>query len=116
MTTRTKVQLATSVLRKFGALDALESGSSADVAYITAEYEELLAYLEDKSRAYWPEDAIPLAVFQIMVRLVANEVEGAFGKESSVESREARRELIMKELIKHVARPASGLPAKARYY
>ena len=113
---RTRIELASSVLRKLGVIDAHSSPSAADSDYVIAQYDEMHAVLTDTNRAYWDADEIPLAVYQIIVRLVANDVAGAFGRGGNVEDTEARHQLILKDLIKHVARPASGLPAKAVHY
>lgn len=116
MSTRTRAQLATSVLRKLGILDANSSPSAADSDYVISEYDDMLAYLESRDRAYWSADEIPLSIFGPVVRLIANEVAPAFGRGTNVTDQEAIRELLMKPIIQHVARVPSGLPAKAKHY
>lgn len=113
---KTKIELVTATLRKLGILDARSTPNAEDADYVTTEYEAMYAFLQNDNRAYWPEDAIPLSIFQPMVRLIANEVAPAFGRGMSLPDQEAARELLLKQIIKHVARPASGLPAKARHY
>ena len=116
MTTRTREQLATAVLRKLGVIDAIETPSAADQQYVISEYDDKHAELEDQRRAYWPANEIPLAVFQIMVRMIANEVGATYGDGSRVEDRETRFQIIQKQLIRHVARPASGVPTRAKHF
>jgi len=116
MTTKTKIELAAAVLRKMGIVDANSSPSSVDTAYVVSEYADLLAELVDDGYAYWPENAIPQAVFQHVVRLLVNETGPAFGVQSTLEDREARKQLLKKPIIKHCRRRHSGLPVRATYF
>jgi hypothetical protein len=114
--TKSKTELVTATLRKIGVLDAHSTPSAADLDYVSSEYEAMHAFLEGEERAYWPVDEIPLVVFQTMVRIMANEVAPAFGRGATLPEQESIREILLKQLIKHVARPASGAPSRARYY
>lgn len=123
---KTKRELSTSVARKLGIVDALHSPAAADAAYIEGEYDDLLSLYESKETIYWPNtgrdvEEIPEAVFSALRDILCGNVNGAFGVDEPVvaDERGARIPISTRgwrNLKKHVARPASGFPAKARFF
>jgi hypothetical protein len=120
MTTRTAAELATAVMRRMGLISASEDPSAEDSDYLTTLYEEKLAELAalyvGAECIYWASSETPLAVFNVMVDLVANAAGPAFGRGASYEELAAREAMILKRLFAHVARPTMGLPVRGIYY
>lgn len=107
---RTATQLATTVLRKLGAIDALESPSAADVAYVRSEYAAKLAEWADRDLVYWKEDDIPDAVYGPLSLLMINEVQGAYGRPQAPAAQADNEEKLIHMLRRHVRRRTSLLP------
>jgi hypothetical protein len=120
MTTRTAAELATAVMRRMGEISASEDPSAEDSDYLSTLYaetlDELTAQHVGAERIYWTSSATPLAVFNVMVDLVANRAGPAFGRGGAYEDMQAREAIILKRLYAHVARPTMGLPVRGIYY
>jgi hypothetical protein len=120
MATRTAAELATAVLRRLGEISAEEDPSAEDSEYLQDLYDEKLAEIGAEfvgaERIYWTAAATPLAVFNIMVDIVANSAGPAFEVKNTPDEIAAREEVLLKRLKKHVAKPTTGLPVRAVYY
>lgn len=109
MTTRTKVELGTNVMRALGLVNAGESPSAADLSYVSGRYEDLLAELVDDDLAYWSSDAIPSVIFEPLTQLVALSVGEAFGLPAMVENLEEGRRVLKRRLRRHTSKKSSGV-------
>lgn len=121
MTTRTTTDLSFSVMRRLGLIDLNKDPKPNERAYITQLYEEKLAELIPEERVYWDDEEIPLAVFNAMVRILAEELAPTFGAPVPVEMDESGNQVSIgihgrRMLERHMARPASGVPTKASYF
>ena len=110
---RTSVQLAATVLKKLGVIDALESPSAVDAAYVQSEYVAKLAEWADRDLVYWTQDDIPEAVFSPVALLMVNEVQGAYGRPQSPDEQMKKEEKLVHMLRRHVRRRTSLLPVKS---
>lgn len=113
---KTKVEMATAVLRNLGITNAVDSPSAADLAYVTAEYVADLAYWDDLGLVYWADDEIPEAAFPIITALVANRVMNTFGMALGQDEMMAREDNLLIALRRHCARRPSGLPTRVDHY
>lgn len=120
MSTKTKLQLATDVLRDLGIIDASETvdETNADVAFVIDKYEDKFQELAAPGLelTYWSQDAIPNAIFNTLVDLIANDVAGAFGQPQSMADKHGTEELIIRKLRRHVSIEASNTPTSADYF
>ena len=121
MVDRTKAQLSTDVLLGIGELNATESASAADAAYVERRYDIKLDEWRDMGLVYWPNTnrttaEIPNVVFSVLCDLMANEISMAFGRASNPEDRDAREMLLLKRLRRIMATKSSGEPTRATYY
>lgn len=121
MTNKTTAQLATAVMRKLGVIDVNKQPSAAEQSMIIDLYGDKYAELKAKDMVYWSQASIPQEVFGAMVRIVAEEFAPALGKDVPTEQDEDGKVVSignrgMKMLRRHVARDATGLPAKAQYF
>ena len=114
---RTRSELATSVLRDMGVLDASETPSADDATLVKAAYDDKYEEWQDENLVYWQLDEIPNAVFLPIRDLIVNEVKGAFGQPTpSVAEKMAQEEALKMRLRRHVARSATGHRIKAEYF
>ena len=111
-----QTQLATQVLRDLNAIDASEAPDTEDETYVIGKYGTKYEELADDELCYWPLDAIPGAIFQAVCDLVALEVMGTYGTPQAPEDKEAREEVLLRRLRKHMRKRSSGLPVKAVYF
>jgi hypothetical protein len=84
MTTRTLQDLATAVMQDLAIIDAMDSPTAEDRAFIELRYTEALEELRDDGLVWWDATAIPLAVFPAVVGYMSVAVSEAFGKARSV--------------------------------
>ena len=113
---RTSTQLATTVLRKLGVIDALETPSAQDVAYVKSEYVAKLAEWDDRDLVYWSQDAIPEAVYNPLALLMINEVQGAYGRAQDPQMQMAKEEQLLHMVRRHIRRRTSLLPVVSSDY
>ena len=120
MSTKTKIELATHVLRSLGVIDASEEpdDTDADVLWVIDQYEYKYAELAAPGLelAYWSQDSIPQAIFGILSDLVANEVADSYGQPSDAATKQGSEEIILSKLRRHVSVERSGLPTQAEYF
>ena len=121
MTTRTTQELATAVMRRLGAIDINKEPTDAQRSAISNLYEEKLAELIPEDRVYWTSDAIPLAVFGAMTRIIAEEFAPSIGMEIPTEQDETGNAVSIGNhglmmLKRHMAREPSGVPTAATYF
>lgn len=114
--TRTRQELAIAVMRELGSLDASQTPTADDAAYIKGVYDDKYEWWVDEEQVYWEPDEIPKAIFLIVRDLIVNEVAGAFGNPQPPEERQARDEVLMARLRRHTARAPSGARTEAEYY
>ena len=114
--TKTEAELATAVLRDLGVVNATDTPSAADSAFVTGKYRDAYSYCEDLGLAYWTSTAIPSAVFLMLVDLIVNRCMTAFGFAQSIDEMKAREEDLLKRLRRHCARGRTGKPIRATYY
>jgi hypothetical protein len=112
MTTYTTTQIAEDVLRKLSLIDANSSGAAADVAYISRVYEQAFEEWSDEGLVYWPSSEIPGAVAPVIIDLVANRAQNAFGIPVSIADAQIIEERILRRLRRHVAHRLSGFTTK----
>lgn len=123
---KTKRELSEAVARRLAIVDALHSPSATDSAYIEGEYDSLHIMLTDRGTVYWPNTSattqeIPPEVFQPIVDIMCGQVNGPFGADEPVVSDERGQRIPIstrgwRNLKKHSANPASGLPTRTRFY
>lgn len=117
---KTEAELARRVMLKMGKIDAETSPTAADQDFVISEYRSKYEEWKAEDLVYWSlsttDDVIPEAVFPVVVRLVLNEVQGAFGLPSTLEETEARNITLMRQLRRHMARQKTGMPTRAVYY
>jgi hypothetical protein len=115
---KTESDLATAVLRELGVVDADETPDSSDSTLVIdvyrSKWEEIASH--GNELVYWSRSSIPLPVFLIVRDLIMNEVRGTFGEPQLPEERDARENVILKRLRRHVATQSSGLSVRATYY
>lgn len=120
-TTKTLPQLATAVMRRLGMIDPNKEPTASEQAIIIDHYYNKLEELRPEDLIYWPEDAIPRAAFEAMVRIVAHQFSTTLGQDIPTEQMEngdvvAIGTAGMRMLRRHMARSASGLPIRANYF
>lgn len=123
---QTKQQLAEAVANRLSLLMAGEALSALDSDLIERTYDTWREEAIDKGRAYWPNTTrttseIPNAVFNALVLIIAGRVAPDFGKaEPEVTDDDGRKMTATakgnRDLIRHLAKPASGNPVSATYY
>lgn len=115
---KTAAQLAEAVLRELGIVDAGEDPDTEDETYVTDTYrskwEELSAH--GMELTYWPCDTIPNPVFLILRDLMMLEVMGAFGQPLPPGEKDAREQVILRRLRRHVSVQSSKRPVEADYF
>jgi len=118
MSTKTKAELAESVLRHLTIIDATESPDSDDEALVVSAYENKFQEIRAHgvNLTYWKRDSIPAEVFLILRDLIALEVMPAFGQPITAADKEASEQIILKRLRRHVSTQSSGLPVRATYF
>ena len=70
MTTRTKSDLATRVMRKLALIDALEEPAAEDYAHISDVYTNLIEEMRNDLLVTWDADAIPYDTFEAVAELM----------------------------------------------
>jgi hypothetical protein len=115
---KTPAQLAESVLREIGVIDAVEAPSAEDSDYVVAVYASKFAELAAPGLefVYWSLAEIPEAVFLTLRDLVINEVSGAFGSPIAPADKDAQETIILRRLRRHVAIKPTGLATEAVYF
>lgn len=117
MTTRTKAELVTRVMRKGGWLDALNTPPSEDKSYIGDIYTDKLAEWDDLELVYWTADAIPSVIFEIIVDLVLNQVRDTYTRTGRTPALiHAEEEELLKRLRRHAQVQASGVTVPVDYF
>lgn len=116
--TKTTSDLAEAVLRELGVVDADEPVDTEDETYVADTYrskwEELSAH--GMELTYWAYEAIPNPAFLIMRDLVMLEVMGAFGQPLPPGEKDAREQVILRRLRRHVSVQSSKRPVEADYF
>ena len=113
---RTRQELALSVMREMGALDASETPTADDVALIKAAYDDKLEQWRDDDLVYWAVDEIPNAIFLPIKDIIANEVKGSFGEPMPMAEKMAMEDALTSRLRKHMARGTTGHRTEAEYF
>lgn len=123
---RSKADLATAVLQLLGVLDATESPSAEDGAYVEARYDDLREELIDKGQAYWPSTTrttaeIPAVVFSAMTMILAGRCAPTFQMPEPAVTDDDGKQMPAsakgwRDLRRHLAKPASGAPTRATYF
>lgn len=122
MTTKTTAELAASVMKKLSSIDLVDAVPDASSqAEIIDIYTTKMAVLRDEEIAYWEDAAIPLEVFEAMVRIVAHEFAPIIGEPIPEEQDEDGRvkqvgPIGMRLLRRHVAKQRSGEPTPIEAY
>jgi hypothetical protein len=116
MSNKTGADLGTAVLQELNINDAAETPDAEDLAYVAGIYAVKYEELADRELCYWPADAIPGAIFIVIRDLIINEVAGTYGQVQTREDKEAREDVILKRLRRHMQKRSSGLPVFARYF
>ena len=103
--------MATAVMRDLGLIDAAQSPAADDSLFIRERYQDLMEELRDDSICYWPDNSIPVVVFERVVKLVAMSVGGAFGLPFPTGT-DLNRELdaARTRIRRHTAHKVSGMP------
>jgi hypothetical protein len=123
---RTKADLATEALRLLREIGADESPSAADGSEAENAYDDLRSELIDKGLAYWPSTTrttaeIPAVVFRPVAMILAARLAPKYGKPEPVVADDDGKQVPMvakgfRDLRRHLAKPASGLPTPATYF
>jgi hypothetical protein len=123
---RSKADLATATLQLIGVLDATESPSAEDGAYVENRYDDLREELVDKGQAYWPSTTrttaeIPAVVFSACTMILAGRCAPAFSVPEPTVTDDDGKQMPCsakgwRDLRRHLAKPASGNPTSANYY
>jgi len=113
---KTQAELATAVLRDLGIVNATDSPSAADSAYVLGKYTTTLEEWADNDLAYWAANEIPEAIFDAVTALIANRCMNAFGIGQSLDEQYQREIVLLRPLRRHCAKRRSGKPIKAVYY
>ena len=116
MATSTTTQLAASVLRELGVIDATESPESVDETFVINAYNIKFEELVDRDLAYWTKTAIPNAIFNTVRDLIINEVRGAFGEPMSADTKESQEIIILRQLRRHTQVRDSGHATTTDYF
>jgi hypothetical protein len=109
MTTKTRMDLAKAALREIRILRAGETPNQAQKDQSDEKYDAVLEELKILDLVFWSADAIPLLVFQPIMKMVAQELAPAFRKEYSAAD-------AMTRLRVAASRPWSGKVVRAKYY
>ena len=120
-TTTTPSELATAVMRRLGMIDPNKQPTASEQAIIIDHYYNKMEELRAEDLVYWSEQAIPRAVFEAMVRIIAGQFSTTLGQEVPTEQTEsgdvvAIHNMGMRMLRRQMARDATGLPVKASYF
>lgn len=110
MATRSTQQMATDVMLDLGLIEASQSPSATDADYIKRRYADLMEELRDDLICYWPDNAIPVVVYERIIKLVGLSVGGAFGLPMpSGRAFEVEMQAAKNRVRKHTALRSSGL-------
>jgi hypothetical protein len=120
MATRTRTELALAVMHLLSSNDIAENAvGSREERIIRDRYEEKMAVLRFEELAYWDDDAIPLEVFEAIVRLIAQDAAKPLGEEVPLEQDTENGGnpmqvgvIGMRMLRRHMRRYRSGKPTK----
>ena len=112
MATRTKIDLATNVMRALGLVNADESPDPRDTSYVSGRYEDVLEELTDDELVYWTSNAIPSVIFEPLTQLVALSVGEAFGLPAMSENLDEGRRLLKRRLRRHAGKKSAGTAAE----
>jgi len=107
MTARTIVDLTAAVMLDLALINANETPSATDHAFIAASYAEALEELRDDGLCWWDANAIPLAVFPAVVSFMSISVSEAFGKPRQVPV-DVELEAARKRIRRRIAKPTTG--------
>lgn len=113
---RTRQELATSVMQEMGLLDAMGTPTAEDANLIKKVYDDKLEHWRDEELVYWEADEIPNAIFIAIRDCMMLEVGGSFGQPSTAEEKQAREDLLLKRLRRHMARKPTGTRTMAEYF
>lgn len=114
-------ELATAVMRKLGMIDMNKQPTASEQSGIIDIYYDKFEELSLENLVYWPVSEIPRAVFGAIVRIVGEEFATVLGSDIPTEQSESGEAVSignkgMRMLRRHMAREATGLPAKANYF
>jgi hypothetical protein len=117
MTTHTKAQLATRLLRDLGLLGADETASSVDMDWAEETIDATFAALQRKGIRIWDSstDAIPDEYLVLLSQRIGLDVAPSFGLMSMAEAAAARL-VLERDLRVLSAQQPTGLPAEAEYF
>lgn len=117
MTTRTQSDLADAVMRDLGLLDAHETASAEDRAFIVGRYQNILEEIRDDELVTWDADAIPYDVFEGMVGLMRIIVGPGYGIPGLVgEDLNQLLDGAKRRLRKRSMKRSSGQPTEVEYF
>lgn len=126
MASKTKQQLSEAVGTRLGIRSAVEALSAEDSQLIEQAYDAWREEAIDKGRAYWPNTnrttaEIPNAVFNAVVLIIAGRVAADFQRDEPVVTDDDGKQMTAtakgnRDLIRHLAKPASGNPVSSTYY
>jgi len=110
---KTRRELVTAALEEIRVLSIGETASSEDYARVQDAYEAIHAELRDQGTIYWPNTGndtaeIPTAVFRALVAVLADDISGAYGKESATIDGQSARLEGLRRLRQHIAKRPSG--------
>lgn len=116
--TKTKAELATSVMRHLNLIDATEDESdhAEDSTFIQGEYDDVYDELASRELAYWTSTAIPTDVFAAVRDLVAVQVSGAYGMPVPPEVTDARWDTILKRIRRLTREQSTGAPVAVEFF
>lgn len=114
---KTHVDAVTHILEKLHVLESGETPQAADSALVLRVLVPRLEYLRDDELAYWPDDAIPDAVFDPFCEYMLYFVGPVFRPSGADDQRfAARSQRGMTEMRRHLAKRSEGAPVKADYF
>lgn len=105
---KTERDLVKAALLKIGVLDSHEEPSGTDFTYARDQYRNNLERWRDDGLVYWERDEIPEVVFAALEKLLANEIEIAFGARKTVADAVAAERILIRELRRHMTKKPSG--------
>lgn len=112
MTTRTDTDLAKRVCQIVGEIGAVDVPPAEDDAHVKEISESVHQMLRKWNVCYWPEDEIPLEVYEPLARYVAGWAQGDYGEPIAEDELEKR----LTKLKAAAALPYLGEQTKATYY
>lgn len=100
------------LINKLTEYSSTETPEAQDARDVKDKYSDIYAELVDDGIAYWPEEEIPVVVFDRVSSLVANRIAPAFGRPHD----EVFDQRMISKLKKHTAKTSSNLPVPTEYF